>query len=134
MASGNVDLFACFAAAWPQMNDNEFGQKMNSMPKYVVSSTLGDASWTNSTILVGDPIAQAQRLRDEVGEILVAGSLQLVRALHAANVIDEYRLVIYPIVLGSGKRLLEDSTIQASLRLVEAAPAAETVLLTYQRA
>jgi dihydrofolate reductase len=98
-----------FGAAWPNMNDNPFGQKMNSMPKYVVSSTLTDADWNNTTILRGDLADEATRLKDEVGEILVAGSRQLVHGLHAHGLIDEYRLMVYPIVLGSGARLFDDS-------------------------
>jgi dihydrofolate reductase len=98
-----------FGAAWPNMNDNPFGQKMNSMPKYVVSSTLTDADWNNTTILRGDLADEATRLKDEVGEILVAGSRQLVHGLNAHGLIDEYRLMVYPIVLGSGARLFDDS-------------------------
>ena len=123
-----------FAAAWPSMNEDPFGQKMNSMPKYVVSSTLTDASWTNSTILRGDLAEEAARLKNEVGEILVAGSRQLVSGLHARGLIDEYRLMVYPIVIGAGVRLFDDSSAQTSLRLVEAKRAADTVLLTYRPA
>jgi dihydrofolate reductase len=107
---------------------------MNSMPKYVVSSTLTKADWTNSTILAGDLPEEAARLRDEVGEILVAGSRQLVNGLHALGLIDEYRLMVYPIVLGAGARLFDDSGAQVTLRLVEAKPAGDTLLLTYHRA
>jgi len=123
-----------FAVAWPNMNEDPFGQKMNSMPKYVVSSTLTKADWTNSTILPGDLAEEATRLRDEVGEILVAGSRQLVNGLHAHGLIDEYRLMVYPIVLGAGARLFDDSAAQATLRLVEAKPAGDILLLTYHRA
>jgi dihydrofolate reductase len=123
-----------FAAAWPNMNEDEFGQKMNSMPKYVVSKTLTEASWTNSTILSGEVAEQVGRLREEVGEILVAGSQRLVGALHAHGLVDEYRLMVFPIVLGAGKRLFEGSAEQAALRLIEAKTAADTVLLTYRSA
>jgi dihydrofolate reductase len=123
-----------FAAAWPQMNQDEFGQKMNGMPKYVVSRTLDDARWTNSTILPGDPVEEAARLKTEVGEILVAGSGRLVNTLHANGLIDEYRLMVFPIVLGGGGRLFEESGAQTSLRPVDVKPAADTVLLTYQPA
>lgn len=122
-----------FAAAWPNMNEDPFGQRMNSIPKYVVSSTLTTADWTNSTILAGDLAESAARLRDDVGEILVAGSRQLVGGLHAHGLIDEYRLMVYPIVLGAGARLFDDSAAQATLRLVEAKPAGDTLLLTYHR-
>lgn len=123
-----------FAAAWPNMNQDDFGRKMNSMPKYVISKTLRDPSWTNTTTLGGDVAEEAEGLRTEVGEILVAGSQQLVQALHAHGLIDEYRLMVFPIVVGGGKRLFEESGAQASLRLVEAKPAGDTVLLRYHPA
>jgi dihydrofolate reductase len=123
-----------FAAAWPKMNQDEFGRKMNSVPKYVISGTLIDASWTNTEVLSGDPAEEVERLKGEVGEILVAGSVQLVNRLHAQHLIDEYRLMVFPIVVGGGKRLFEESRAQASLRLVEAKRAADTVLLRYHRA
>jgi dihydrofolate reductase len=120
-----------FAAAWPQRGEDEFSQKMNSMPKYVVSRTLTDASWTNSTILRGDLAAEATRLKDELGMILVAGSQRVVSALHADGLIDEYRLMLFPIVAGGGRHLFDASADQATLRLVEAKPSADTVLLRY---
>jgi dihydrofolate reductase len=123
-----------FAAAWPKMNDTDFGQKMNAMPKYVVSSTLADASWTNSTVLAGDPAQAVVALKARVGEILLAGSQHLASALHAHGLVDEYRLMVFPIVLGGGKRLFEDAERQASLRLVEAERAADTLLLRYHPA
>jgi dihydrofolate reductase len=121
-----------FAAAWPKMSQDEFGKKMNSMPKYVISKTLTEASWTNSTILAGDPTAEVRRLREQAGEILLAGSQQLLNALHVHGLIDEYRLMVFPIVVGGGRRLFEDSGTQTSLHLLEARPAAETVLLRYR--
>lgn len=123
-----------FAAAWPTMNEHEFGQRMNGMPKYVVSSTLTEASWENSTILSGDPAKEVAQLKEQVGEILVAGSAQLVKMLTEHDLVDEYRLMVYPTVVGSGKRLFADSGKQSNLKLVEAKPAADTVLLTYHRA
>jgi dihydrofolate reductase len=123
-----------FAAAWPNMNEDPFGQKMNSMRKYVVSSTLTEASWTNSTILAGDLVEEVTKLKEKLADILVAGSVRLVNALHANGLVDEYRLMVFPIVLGGGKRLFENSGDPASLRLVEAKPAADTLLLTYHPA
>jgi dihydrofolate reductase len=123
-----------FAAAWPDRNEDDFGQKMNSMPKYVVSRTLVDPTWTNTTVLEGDLVDDVTRLRDVVGEILVEGSHRLVGELHAHALVDEYRLMVFPIVAGGGKRLFDDSGTPAPLRLVEAGQAADTVLLRYQRA
>jgi dihydrofolate reductase len=121
-----------FAAAWPQMNEDDFGQKMNSMPKYVISSTLSEPSWTNTTVLSGDLAEEARALKEEVGEVLVAGSQQLAAALHGLGLVDEYRLMVFPIVAGGGKRLFAEPTTQASLGLLEAEQAADTVLLRYQ--
>ncbi len=123
-----------FAAAWPKMNTDPFGERMNGLPKYVVSSTLTDATWNNSTILRGDPVQQAARLSEDVGEILVAGSGRLVSTLHAAGLIDEYRLMVFPIVIGGGKSLFDGVGMPVSLRLTEAMTAADTLLLRYVRA
>jgi dihydrofolate reductase len=123
-----------FAEAWPGRTGDPFSDKMNAMPKYVLSSTLTDASWANTTILTGDLAQEAAKLKRDVGEILVAGSQQLVSGLHAAGMIDEYRLMLYPIVVGGGRRLFDESGVPSSLRLVEAKPAADTVLLRYQPA
>src|SRR5207245_7296630 len=94
------------------MNTDEFGQKMNRMPKYVVSTTLrdADATWTNSTVIRDDVPGQVARLKSEAaGDILVAGSAQLARSLTEQGLVDEYRLMVFPIVLGSGKRLFDGS-------------------------
>lgn len=123
-----------FAAAWPKMNADPFGERMNGLPKYVVSSTLTDATWNNSTILRGDPVQEVTRLKEDVGEILVAGSGRLVSALHAAGLIDEYRLMVFPIVIGGGKSLFDGTGMPVSLRLAEAVTAADTLLLRYVRA
>ncbi len=123
-----------FAAAWPDRNEDDFGQKMNSMPKYVVSRTLVDPTWTNTTVLEGNLVDDVTGLRDVVGEILVEGSHRLVGELHAHGLVDEYRLMVFPIVAGGGKRLFDDSGTPTPLRLVETGQAADTVLLRYQRA
>jgi dihydrofolate reductase len=96
-----------FAAAWPSMTDEAgFAEKMNGMPKYVVSSTLDEPEWNNTTVLNGDPAETVAKLKDEVdGVILVAGSGRLAQALIAADLVDEIRLMVFPVVLGSGKRL-----------------------------
>jgi dihydrofolate reductase len=126
-----------FAAAWPNMNDTGgFGERMNSMPKYVVSSTLTDeaADWENSTVLRGDWAGEVGRLKDEIaGDILVAGSAQLVRGLGEAGLIDEYRLMLFPVILGSGKRLFEGPLAHTTLRLVAQTPVGPdgVTILTY---
>src|SRR6478609_2115740 len=99
-----------FAAAWPGMEEatGEFGVKMNSMPKYVVSQTLQSADWNNSTILRESLAEDVAALRDTyAGDILVAGSGQLVAGLLRAELVDEIRLMVFPIVLGSGRRLFD---------------------------
>lgn len=106
---------------------------MNTMPKYVVSSTLEHADWNNSTIIAGEVPAQVSRLREERGgDILVAGSSQLVRALIAENLVDELRLMVFPIVLGSGKRLFGNATAPVSLELASSVQLQSgTLILTY---
>lgn len=112
-----------FAKAWPTIEDPVgFAAKMNTMPKYVVSSTLGDdeATWANSTVLRGDVVAEVTALKERVGgDILVAGSAQLVHMLTEHRLVDEYRLMVYPIVLGSGKRLFDDLADATVLNLDE---------------
>jgi dihydrofolate reductase len=125
-----------FAAVWPGMTDDVgFADKMNEMPKYVVSGTLDHADWNNSTVLRGDVADEVRSLRQqEGGDILVAGSARLVRALAAADLIDEYRLMVFPIVLGEGKRLFDGMTEPAVLRLVDVRPLhSGTLILTYHR-
>jgi dihydrofolate reductase len=112
-----------FAAAWPNMKDmGEFGDKMNNMPKYVFSNTLETADWNNSTILSGDLGEEAAKLKQEVdGVILVAGSARLVQGLLEHGLVDELRLMVFPLILGSGKRLFaDDAEDKAILRLAEA--------------
>src|SRR4029450_2185493 len=100
-----------FATAWPE-RDGEFADKFNSMPKYVVSSTLTDPEWTNTTVVSGDDLAAAvARVKDEVdGDVVVHGSGTLVQGLLEAGLVDELRLMLYPMVLGSGKRLWGETT------------------------
>jgi dihydrofolate reductase len=100
-----------FAAAWPDMGGDDFGQRMNSIPKYVVSSTLSDedASWGPTTVLRGDPVEEVERLRGGFdGSLLVEGSAQLVHTLVKHDLVDEYRLLVFPVVLGAGKRAFPD--------------------------
>jgi dihydrofolate reductase len=125
-----------FAAAWPTIEDPVgFADKMNAMPKYVVSNTLvdGDASWTNSTVVRGDTVAELTALKVSVaGDLLVAGSASLVQLLAEHGLIDEYRLMVFPIILGSGKRLFGDLSEPPVLSLDEVLPVGDGVVaLTY---
>ena len=128
-----------FAAAWPAREGDaemgEFAERMNSMPKYVVSSTLEEAAWNNTTILSGDFAAEVGKLREEVdGNILVAGSAQLVRGLVEHDLLDELRLMVFPVLLGSGKRLFDESSREHRLRLTESETVGEGIAtLVFQR-
>jgi len=131
MLLGRV-TYAGFAKAWPSIEDEQgFAEKMNGMPKYVVSSTLERADWQNSTILPGEPVAEVAALKARLaGDILVAGSTSLVHTLHDAGLVDEYRLMIYPTVLGSGKRLFRDGASAAGYEAVDVRPAGAVALMT----
>jgi dihydrofolate reductase len=106
-----------FAAAWPE-RDGEFADKFNTMPKYVVSSTLRDPEWTNSTVVSGDVVDEITKLkREQDGDIVVHGSAQLVQSLIENDLVDELRLMVFPVVLGTGKRLFGETTDKKRLRL-----------------
>ncbi len=123
-----------FAAAWPTMTDTgDFGEKMNSMPKYVASTTLNDVEW-NASLLTGDVAEEVARLKQQPGQdILVAGSGELVQALMQHDLIDEYRFMVYPIILGNGKRLFREGNDTAVLKLVDTKTfSSGVVVLTYQ--
>jgi dihydrofolate reductase len=106
-----------FAEAWPSRSD-EFADKFNSMPKYVVSSTLKDPEWTNTTVLDGDVGESVARLKDEIdGNIVVHGSAQLAQTLLDLDLVDEVRLMVFPVVLGTGKRLFAETRDKKKLRL-----------------
>jgi dihydrofolate reductase len=127
--------FEGFAEAWPT-REGEFADKFNSMPKYVVSTTLQDPEWNNSTVLPGkDLAAEVAKVKEEVdGTILVAGSVQLVQALLELGLVDELRLMVFPVLLGEGKRLFGDVSDKKPLRLVEARTVGEGVaVMTYVR-
>jgi dihydrofolate reductase len=124
-----------FAAAWPTMEDEAgFADKMNSMPKYVYSTTLQDPSWTNTTVLSGDFAEEIGKLKDEVdGVILVAGSATLVQGLVANDLLDELRLMVFPVILGSGKRLFAASG-KKPLKLTDSKTVGAGVqVLSYER-
>jgi len=126
-----------FAAAWPQMEDEAgFAKKMNEMPKYVVSSTLERADWQNTTILSGDPADSVAALKQEVdGVILVAGSASLVKSLIENDLVDELRLMVFPVLLGQGKRLFPEGEAKHRLQLAEAKTVGDGIsLVRYERA
>jgi dihydrofolate reductase len=124
-----------FAAAWPS-RDGEFADKFNNMPKYVVSSTLEDPEWNNSTVLEGDVAEEVSKLRDRVdGDIVVHGSARLVQTLVEHDLVDELRLMVFPVVLGSGKRLFGDTSDKKPLRLADSKMVGDGVaILTYEPA
>ncbi len=109
-----------FAAAWPSRTDDMgFASKMNSMPKYVVSNSLKDPEWTNTIVISGDVSDELSELKEEGGEILVNGSGQLVRTLFEEDLVDELRLMVFPVVLGTGKRLFGDNANARPFRLLD---------------
>ena len=124
-----------FADAWPS-REGAFADKFNSMPKYVVSSTLKDPEWTNSTVLSGDLATEVSRLKEEVdGDIVVHGSAQLAQALVEQGLVDELRLMVFPVVLGSGKRLFGETSDKKPLRLSDSRTVGDGVaILIYEPA
>jgi dihydrofolate reductase len=124
-----------FAAAWPS-RDGEFADKFNNMPKYVVSKTLGEPDWNNSTVLNGDVVEEVSKLRQAAGgEVMVAGSAQLVQTLLEHDLVDELRLMVYPVVLGSGKRLFDGTSDKKRLRLADSRIVGDGVaILIYEQA
>jgi dihydrofolate reductase len=122
------------AARWPSRS-GELADRLNSLPKYVVSSTLEDPAWNNSTILKGDVVDEVSKLKQELdGEIVVPGSFQLLRALMEHDLIDELRLKIFPVVLGAGKRLFGETSDKKPMRLVDTQTVEDGVaILTYER-
>src|SRR5438093_7047810 len=124
-----------FAAAWPD-REGEFADKFNSMPKYVVSSTLKEPQWNNSTVLGGDFADEIAKLKQEQdGDIVVHGSARLVQALVEHDLVDELRLMVFPVVLGSGKRLFGETSDKKPLRLVDSKVVGDGVaILVYEPA
>jgi dihydrofolate reductase len=122
-----------FAAAWPSM-EGEFADKFNGMPKYVVSSTLSEPTWNNTTVLNGDFVAEVTKLKDNLdGEIVVHGSAQLAQGLLANDLADELRLMVFPVVLGSGKRLFGAASDKKSLRLTSSQTVGDGIaILVYE--
>ncbi|MGH3472168.1 MAG: dihydrofolate reductase family protein [Nocardioidaceae bacterium] len=124
-----------FAAAWPKIQDEVgFADKMNSMPKYVVSSTLREATWNNTTVIRGNVSEEVSALkRRHSGDLLIAGSGTLVRGLMASRLIDELRLMVFPIVLGEGRQLFGPATATTRMTLVESKPVGRdgVMVMTY---
>jgi dihydrofolate reductase len=119
-----------FAAAWPSRT-GEFADKMNGMPKYVVSTTLHNAAWNNTTLIKDDVAEEVSKLKAMPGgDILVAGSAQLVHTLMQNDLVDEYRLMVFPVILGKGKRLFNDGNEKCALQLVEAKPVGPAGVIT----
>jgi dihydrofolate reductase len=122
-----------FAGRWPSRS-GELADRLNSMPKYVVSSTLEDPDWNNSTVVKGDVVDEVSKLKRELdGEIVVAASFQLLRTLIDHDLVDELRLRIYPVVLGDGERLFGETSDKKPMRLVDTQTVdGDVAFLTYE--
>jgi len=127
--------FEGFAAAWPS-REGEFADKFNGMPKYVVSSTITEPEWNNSTVLGADLPREVERLKDTIdGDIAVHGSAQLAQGLIEHDLVDELRLMVFPVLLGPGKRLFSTSSGAKPLRLTSSKTVGDgVVVLIYERA
>jgi dihydrofolate reductase len=125
--------YEAFARAWPSMQ-GEFADKFNSMPKYVVSSTLKKAEWNNSTILNGDATGEITKLKKKLkGDIVVHGSARLVQTLVANDLLDELRLMVFPVILGSGKKLFGERDEKKSMTLISSQKVGDGVeILIYE--
>ena len=122
-----------FADAWPS-REGEFADKFNNMPKYVVSSTMDEADWNNSTVLKGDVVDEVSKLRDAVdGDIVVHGSAQLAQTLLEHGLVDELRLMVFPVVLGSGKRLFGETSDKKGMRLADSKVVGDGVAILVYR-
>jgi dihydrofolate reductase len=123
-----------FAARWPSRS-GELADRINSLPKYVVSSTLENPDWKNSTVLKGDVVSEVSKLKQKLaGEIVVWASFQLVRTLMEHDLVDEVRLKVYPVVLGAGERLFGETSDKKPMRLVDTQTVdGEVAVLTYER-
>ena len=123
-----------FAARWPSRS-GELADRLNSLPKYVVSSTLENPEWNNSTVIKGDVLNEVSRLKHELkGEIVVPASFQLVSTLMEHDLVDELRLKFFPVVLGAGERLFGETSDKKAMRLVDTRTVeGDVVFLTYER-
>lgn len=124
--------FEFLAAVWPSRS-GALADRLNGMPKHVVSSTIEDPDWNNTTVLKGDVVNEVADLKREMnGEILVPASFQLWHALLRHDLVDELRLVIYPVVLGAGERLFGETGDEIPMRLVDIRPVDDLAQLTYE--
>ena len=128
--------YESFAGAWPS-REGEFADKFNEMPKYVVSATLDDAEWNNTTVLTGDAVEGARQLKERTdGIVQVPGSLRLAQALIEADLVDELHLMVFPVLLGTGRRLFGETSEKTEWRLIESRPVGPdgVLVLVYVRA
>jgi dihydrofolate reductase len=127
--------YEIFAAYWPrQPAENPIADRLNSAPKYVASRTLDTVGWANSTLIQGDVAEAVARVKGEFGRVDVIGSGNLVQTLLRNDLVDRLNLWVYPVLLGSGKRLFAEGTVPTALRLVESATFPKgAVHLTYER-
>jgi dihydrofolate reductase len=122
-----------FADAWPQ-REGEFADKFNNMRKYVVSSTLSDPDWTNTVVIDGDLADAVEKIRgDHEGDVVVHGSAQLSQALLEQDLVDELRLMVFPVVLGAGLRLFGETSDKKTLELVESQTVGDGVMILIYR-
>ena len=127
--------YESFAGAWPQ-REGPFADRINSMPKYVVSSTLKDPGWENVTVIDGDVPTEIAKLKDDIdGDILIAGSRRLVQDLIEHDLVDEIRLMVFPVILGTGAKVFGEYTARKNMKLAEAKPVGPdgVIVLRYQR-
>jgi dihydrofolate reductase len=120
------------AARWPS-REGALADRLNAMPKYVVSSTLEDPEWQNTTVLKGDVVEEVSKLRQDLGgEIVVPGSIRLARTLIEHDLVDQLRLLVYPVVLGAGERLFVETSDMKSMDLVGTRSGDGVAFLTYE--
>jgi dihydrofolate reductase len=124
-----------FAPVWPHV-EGEFADKFNTMPKYVISSTLEHPEGNNTTVLTGDPVEEAEKLKELYGgDVIIHGSPQLAQTLIEHDLVDELRLVVYPVIVGAGKRLFGETSSTKRLQLADAKTVGDGIhILVYERA
>jgi len=128
--------YAGFAEAWPS-RDGDFADKFNNMAKFVVSTTMDEAEWNNSTLIKDDVVAKVAELKERPGgDILVNGSITLIQTLMEHDLVDEFRLMVFPVVLGKGRRLFGEGSQTTTMQLADSKPVgpAGVLVLTYRRA